>query len=343
VIRRLPILALIALALIATACGRYLTTGAAVINGTSISKAELDRRVAGVLSNPQFQGSIDPESAEQRLQIERQVILEMIRLEVVRQEAERVGVRVGERELTQRIQQIRAQFPGDAEYRQALQQNNLTEESLREQLEAQLVAEALVPRVAAAAPATEEEIRAAYGTGAAFEEIKVRHILFLVQGTDEAAARNKAEAALAQLNRGADFATIARQQSEDPGSKESGGDLGTVTREAQFDETFKNAAFALKAGQTSGLVRTQFGFHIIRVDARSAKTLEEVRAQLAQQINDTKGQQSFQQWLIGAVQKARIIINPRYGDFDPASLQIQPHQFFVPASPEPETEPIPLQ
>jgi parvulin-like peptidyl-prolyl isomerase len=343
VIRRLPILAFIALALVANACGRYLTTGAAVVNGTSISKDELDREVAAVLSNPQFQGSIDPDDPEQRSQIERQVILQLVRTEVIKQEAARIGVDVGERELNQRLQQIRAQFPSDAEFQQRLRQSNLTEERLREQLQIRLVEEALIPRVGGAVPATEEEIRAAYGTGAAFEEIKVRHILFLVQGTDEAAARTKAEAVLAQLNRGADFATLARQQSEDPGSKESGGDLGTITRDAQFDETFKNAAFALKAGQTSGLVRTQFGFHIIRVDTRTAKTLDQVRAQLAQQINDTKGQQAFQEWLVGAVQKAKIIINPRYGDFDPASLQIQPHQFFVPPSPEPETEPIPLR
>lgn len=342
-IRRLPILTFVALALVATACGRYLTTGAAVVNGVSISKDRLDGQVAAVLQSPQFQGSINPEDAEQRAQIERQVILQLIRGEVIEQEAERIGVRVGDAELNQRIQQIRGQFQSEAEYQQALRQNNLTEQGLRDQLQPRLVEEALIPRVAAAPPATEEEIRAAYGDGSRFEEIKLRHILFQVQGTDEAAARNKAEAALAQLNRGADFATIARQQSEDPGSKDSGGDLGTITRDAQFDETFKTAAFALKADQTSGLVRTQFGFHIIRVDSRTTKTLDDVRAQLTQQINQTKSERAFQDWLLAAVRRAKIIVNPRYGDFDPTLLQIRPHQFFVPPSPEPETEPIPLQ
>ena len=337
--RRFSLFVLALLSVAASACGRYLTTGVAVVNGEMIDRDELDRQVASVYENPQFSGAINPDDAEQRLQIERQVIVQLIQDELIRQEAKRLGATVSDADIDARFQAISAAQP--AELQQEVQSRGL--EEVRELIKGQLLAERVAEKAGGNVTATDAEIRAAYGNGQRFEEILLRHILFQVApGADEAAARKKAEDALAKLRDGADFATLAKQVSEDPGSKDNGGSYGYVTRDVNFDETFLNAAFALKEGRISGLVRTQFGFHIIKVDDRRTKTLEQARAELTQEIETQKRTQAFQEFIGDRIREADIVVNPRWGDFDPETFRIETHEFFVPASPEPETEPIPF-
>ena len=340
-IRRFALISLVLLAFAGTACGRYLTTGVAVVNGIGISKGDLERQVSAVLRSPQFQGA-DPRDAEQRLDIERQVIVQLIQQELIKQEAERLGVRVSETQIAERLGQVRAQFQTDDQFQQALAQNGLTASTLRGRIRDQLTVELVQTRAIGNITATEAEIRAAYGNGSRFDELRVRHILFTVaNATEEAAKKKKAEDTLAQLRDGADFIALAKKVSEDTASKPSGGDLGTVTRSTPFDQTFLNAAFRLKKGQISGLVRTQFGFHIIRVDDRTSKTLDQARAELTQEIADSKRQDAFTEFMKGRVDAARIVVNPRYGDFNPATLSIDAHDFFVPPQPAPETQSFP--
>lgn len=120
---------------------------------------------------------------------------------------------------------------------------------------------------------TEEEIKAYYDANVSeFDkgrEVKARHILFRTpqNATEEqiAEVKAKAEGVLKQIQEGADFAELAKTYSEDPGSKENGGDLGFFNKGRMVPE-FEDAAFALAVGQVSGLVKTQFGFHILKVD-----------------------------------------------------------------------------
>lgn len=96
------------------------------------------------------------------------------------------------------------------------------------------------------------------------EEVEASHILIRF-GDDKDAAKAKAEAILADLKNGADFATVAKEKSEDPGSGAKGGDLGRFGR-GRMVKPFEDAAFALKKpGELSGLVETQFGYHILKL------------------------------------------------------------------------------
>lgn len=122
------------------------------------------------------------------------------------------------------------------------------------------------------------------------EAVKARHILFRVpEGTkpaDDAKIREKAEAARKDAAAGKDFAQLARKLSEDPGSKDKGGDLGLFER-GQMVPEFEKAAFALKPGEVSGLVRTSFGYHIIKVEEHrggSRKSLDELRPVLEREV-----------------------------------------------------------
>jgi peptidyl-prolyl cis-trans isomerase D len=122
------------------------------------------------------------------------------------------------------------------------------------------------------------------------ERVRARHILALVAANapdnDVASAREQIESALARVNAGEDFARVARELSEDIGTKEDGGDLGLFTR-GDNDPALEEAAFALESGEVSEVVQSSYGFHILRVDERvPAKTarFESKRTMLAREV-----------------------------------------------------------
>ena len=122
------------------------------------------------------------------------------------------------------------------------------------------------------------------------EQVRARHILLRVESEaseDEIeAARGRAEEVLARIRQGADFADVALEVSQDPGSQSQGGDLGLFAR-GQMVKPFDDVAFSLQPGAMSDLVRTDFGFHIIRVEEHQSaqqRGFAEVREELAREL-----------------------------------------------------------
>ena len=118
------------------------------------------------------------------------------------------------------------------------------------------------------------------------EQVRASHILLKTEGKDEAAVKAKAEELLKQVKGGADFAELAKKNSEDEASAKNGGDLDYFGRGRMVPE-FDQAVFAMQPGTISDLVKTQYGYHIITlVDKKNAKTrpLAEVRQQLTDQL-----------------------------------------------------------
>lgn len=123
---------------------------------------------------------------------------------------------------------------------------------------------------------TEEQIQAEMSTTVTEEQVQARHILIRFsedQDGDEARARTEAQALLDQLRAGADFAELARQHSEDPGSAVRGGDLGFFGR-GQMVPEFERTAFAMEPNQISDLVRTAYGYHIIQTLEKSGGAVQ---------------------------------------------------------------------
>ena len=122
------------------------------------------------------------------------------------------------------------------------------------------------------------------------ERVRVRHILLQTVGKSPAEVEKikaKAEGILKQVKSGANFADLATKNSEDPGSKDKGGEYGWMTR-GQTVKNFETTAFSLKAGQISDLVTTEYGFHIIQVEEKEAAGLqpfEKVRDQISAELN----------------------------------------------------------
>lgn len=326
---RLAVPALLALALLSGACSRFLQSGVAVVNGVSIAESAFEARLGPALEQQQ-QGGND----QARVQLARDTILSLIREELVRQEVERRDISVAEREVERSLTEIRSQFPSPVEFNEALRQEGLDLAGLRARLRQRLVEQefrkALIDR-----PVTRAEVRRIYTRGKDdFEEITVRHILFAPEGEGgDGKALQQARAALASIRDGADFAAVAREESDDPGSRAEGGSLGTVRR-GRFVPEFERAAFAQRPGVVSDPVRSSFGYHLILVDEKRVVPFREAAVEIRERIEGERGEQAFQVWLRETVAEARIEINPRYGDWDPKNLGIVEHRFFTPASPE---------
>jgi peptidyl-prolyl cis-trans isomerase D len=145
-------------------------------------------------------------------------------------------------------------------------------------------------------PATDQEIDARYRQNQASystpEQVRASHILFATEGKDKTTVRKAAEEVLARVKAGGDFAALAKQHSDDTASKVNGGDLDFFSKGAMVPE-FDAVAWTLGLGQTSDLVESQFGFHIIRAtDKRAAttRTLDQVKGELDDQIRTEKAQ-----------------------------------------------------
>jgi len=158
-------------------------------------------------------------------------------------------------------------------------------------------------KMAAATTVTDQDLQAYYDQHRdeyrVPEQVKVRHILIKTPlpapGAKEdekavADARAKAEGVLKEVKAGGDFAKLAEKYSDDPGSAKSGGELGWIGRGRTVPE-FEKAAFSLGKGQTSDLVKSSYGFHIIHVEDKQAahlKTLAEVKSEIEEKVKQQK-------------------------------------------------------
>jgi peptidyl-prolyl cis-trans isomerase C len=162
-----------------------------------------------------------------------------------------------------------------------IDQNNQVKEQIAA-AETEILANAYVSSIARS-EITEAKLRTAYDQYAKqapqTEEVHARHILV--------ATEQEAKDIIAQLDKGADFATLAKDKTTDPSGKSNGGDLGYFTKQDMVPE-FANAAFALKPGEyTKTPVKTQFGWHVIKLEDRrqgKAGTYEQVAPEIAQQM-----------------------------------------------------------
>jgi peptidyl-prolyl cis-trans isomerase D len=158
-------------------------------------------------------------------------------------------------------------------------------------------AELRLETLVAAQPVSDDDLRAAYEKERNRLEIPerrhARHIL--ITGKDDAAALAQAQQVLTQAKSGKDFGALAKQYSQDPGSAQNGGDLGWADRKT-FVKPFTDALFAMSVGEITGPVKTQFGYHIIRLDetqAGKAKSFEEARPELEAKLRRDRATDRF--------------------------------------------------
>jgi len=174
------------------------------------------------------------------------------------------------------------------------------------------------------------------------EQVHARHILISIKspdapsegGLDKAQARAKAEEVLKRVKAGENFESLAKEYSTDPGSKESGGDLGWFGRGRMVPE-FEKAAFALQPGQTSEIVESPFGFHIIKVEGRRNGDPQ----QAAQEAEQEKEKKLIEE--IVKRQSGHITIADNFAVQAPPPQQMQQGLPFAPEAPPATSSPAP--
>ena len=326
-VRRIRIvLPLLALALVAGGCGRYLRASAAVVDGEPISMDTLDAAVAEALAGQ------DDIAQAQRLETQRRVLGQIIQDRIIESEAKKRKIAIESAVVEERYQAIRGQFGSDEEFAQALAAQGVDIATVRDRIRLRLVVEAIQKQLEDSVTIADVQIREAYGDGSAFREVRARQIFFAVPDpANEADALAKAQDALVQLRAGADFAALAKQISDDPRTKALGGDLGVLRPGAEEAGGLEQAAFELDRGEISEPLRSQAGYHLIQVTAKGTKTLVQATPEIRAALQSQGAQQAFTEFITERIRIARVEVNPRFGQFDPEQVTIVDRTFFTPA------------
>lgn len=240
----------------------------AVVNGEPVSRAE-------------FLSALEQAAGAQ-------VLERLVNLRLLLQANQKDHL-VSAQDIDQEFNQLKGQFPTEVEWQAALKSNGLSVANLRQQVEAKLILDRLTVKDATA---TDEEIAKYFQEHqeelAQPEEVRARHILL--------ATEEEAKKVVEDLKAGADFAKLATERSKDPGSQAQGGDLGFFRRGDLVPE-FEQVAFALKPGEVSSPVQTQFGWHVIEVEEHKAPvpaTLEGSREKIREALVKQKTKQATQ-------------------------------------------------
>lgn len=201
---------------------------------------------------------------------------------------EQAGARAHEREVADQYAQVSAL--SQAAVARHLDRSTAFETEMRLEREKALT-DALITQLRAAAAPSDAAVAAYYQAHAAdFQQVKARHILVTDSATPRAnSKRTRAEAEAkinalaARLKKGESFAALARAESDDPGSKAKGGDLGYLSH-GETVPAFDHMLWTLKPGQTSAPFETPYGFHILQVEAVRTVPLAEVKSRISDQL-----------------------------------------------------------
>ena len=223
----------------------------------------------------------------------------MIEQELVKQAAEKEGIEGDPADVDKHIEELRAVFDSDEQFRMKLEGDGFTEDTYRRHVERMAAAKVYLDRIRAdAADVRDAEVEKFYeeneGRLTLPEQVRVRHILLTWKpmGTqdDRAAIAKQMEPILERARAGEDFAALAREFSEDSATKGNGGDTGFFHRGTMVP-AFEDVAFSLDPGEISEPVSTVFGVHILKLEDRKEARLlplDEVREQLRDYIREQK-------------------------------------------------------
>jgi peptidyl-prolyl cis-trans isomerase C len=284
------------------------------VNGENVSKAEFDRAIVAI--ETRNGGPVPP---AQRDRILRGVLDQVVAYKILMQEAKARKVIVPESELDARMKEITSQFPNEEALKQTLASRKTTLEQVRQDVKQDMTVQKMIddeitPKIAV----KPEQVTDFYAKNPDQfkqpERVHASHILITVPKDADAAAktqaRTKAADVLKEVKAGKDFAALAKQYSQDPGSAPNGGDLGFF-QAGQMVGPFNDVAFKLTPGQVSDLVETEFGFHIIKVaEKQPARTipLEEVRPKLVEYLERQNRDEQTNVFVNGLKSKGKIEI-----------------------------------
>lgn len=287
----------VAVLILASGCSGNRVVG--TVGGKEIHEAEVDKRLAiGALLAPELDASKVPRAS---------VVDQLLEEEMLLREAEKQGITVEPGKVKAAWEELRAgliaQYGDAKKLEAALRKAGVTQSDLEKLLADNLKLAELYQKVTADVKVTAAEAEKYYREHLAEfkipEQVKASHILV--------ADEKLAQEIRSRLLKGEDFGKLAKEYSIDPGSKEAGGELGYFSR-GQMVPEFDKAAFETPIGGLSPVVKSSFGFHIIKVeDKKPARTLSfaEVEKVLTKQLEDQRKADKFEAFVAGLKEKLK--------------------------------------
>ena len=253
------------------------------VDGVAIMKSDVEGHIRDYIKRIEGSGRKIPadrmESVKEQLQ--GRIVQELIDKQLIGKKLKTENISISDKEVDERIEALvkSSDMPMEQLEKQ-ITMSGMSMADFRERMKTGLGLDKILESSGKFTPASEEDVKKSYDEKIQAGQIRVRHILLMTQGKDETAkvqAKTKIEELLKQAKSGADFAALAKSDS-DCSSKSRGGDLGFFGK-GQMVPEFEQAAFALKEGEIGGVVETKYGYHIIK-RATFADVKEEIKAQL---------------------------------------------------------------
>ena len=283
----------------------------AVVNGDVITRTDFDRAVSFAK-----QRALQTGKPVDDAQLNKGVLEQLIGTALLYQESKKEGIKIDQKAVDERLEQWKKQFPNEEAYKKAMSTANLSLSQMKEDITRGMTIEKLiVEKFVDKTTVPEKEIKAYYESHLNLfkqpEQVKASHILIKV---DPKAKEPEKEDALKKIRdvqkkqiKGDDFAKLAKEYSQGP-SNAKGGDLGYFKR-GQMVPAFEEVAFKLKPGEVSDIVKTRFGYHLIKVvDKKPESTVpyEEIKDKLAQYLKQEKVQKEIKQLVEKLRKEAKV-------------------------------------
>lgn len=287
------------------------------VNGKAILGRDLEQRIQGELSSigsPAWKNLRE----DYRQELTNQHLGSLIANELIYQKAAAVGIKAADAEVQAEFTKLAKTYASDAEMNIALANRGMDRVALNKDLARGLVVskfiEEEINKKIVVSPADAQQYYSTHTEEFRHPDlVRTSHILIVVPegatADQDKMARQRAEALLARAKKGEDFAKLAKENSMDA-SASQGGDIGLAPK-GQLAPEYEQAAFSLPVGGISGFVRTQFGYHIIKVTEKKPagiSTLDEVRSQLIDFLKNQKAGAELQKYVNDLRTKAKIEI-----------------------------------
>ncbi len=288
------------------------------VDGSRLTQGQVDSEISKKMAAVKDQ--IPKERVQQaRADMRKQVINDFIIRILLVNEINRVKITAGDKEVSDAVERFRQSLPQGMTIEDLIKKNNITKEKMYDEIRLGVKVNKLVlAQKGGKAKPTDKEITRFYEKNKSRfvipEAVHVRHILVAKAAGDDdkvkSEKRTRAEGLRKQLLAGADFAEIAKNNSDCP-SKNTGGDLGTFSR-GEMVKPFEEAAFTQEKNAIGPVVETDFGYHIIQVlDRIAPKTMgldEAMKARITAHLQQLKQQQVFETMLKKLRAKANIVV-----------------------------------
>jgi parvulin-like peptidyl-prolyl isomerase len=254
----------------------------------------------------------------------RQVVPQLLALNLAEAYARENSIKVSDKEVQEEVGQAKEELAQQAEavgrggdpeelFQEALKQFGYTESSFREEVRRSLLVQKVQDEAVGELEPAEEEVEDFYEENKETqftvpEQRCIRHILFTEDQGD------KAEEVKRELEDRGDFEELARENSQDPVSRENGGDLGCQAKGA-FTPEFDDAAFGAREGEIVGPIKTEFGYHVLEVTeirAENERPLEEVAPEIEEQLSRQRRAIEFDAWVRDELERRSVKYLPGY-------------------------------